>query len=306
MNPAFRTSLGQKVSLPAEGLVTLLFMILALAIGKLLPVLAQVISSIRNMDLIIFLILVCAIGGLILVFLFPCFPLHFTKTTLAVTTNNNLNRRRLCLLSLPSEVRVNILHRLLTRSEPIGKAFKPCGYLLTLSYRACLSSQILSTCKIIQHEGLPILWQHNKFLINHRKDIRLLKGHLPNQAADKDLIRHLVVNGAELLDIIMVRELQTLRMLETLTLQPFGWTTGYWEPAQLSVSRLQSNTRANLKRLCERGLQTLVTQRPQVMCIATEMVTIADSIGRVSSQLLSLIMKLIVASGNRKSRSLVW
>lgn len=185
-----------------------------------------------------------------------------------MTVNDKAGHHPLGFLSLPAEIRVNILQRLLTRSVPIHSHSRIIAKQRKFTYRAALSSQILNTCSTLRNEGLPILLGQNVFLISRAGDVNLLKQSLPNQATDKHLIRHLAIARFRLLNITRIRELQSLRMIETVSMTIPPWEGYRLSPGQkLSLTALQADLERDLQQSYTKNLRIFLLDRPQVQCI---------------------------------------
>lgn len=152
-------------------------------------------------------------------------------------------------LSLPPEIRVNILRHLLIHprviqavhhrsdapsSDPAGRIpmrtptnlehTRPGLRLNSLNpkhrfYCSDLPVQILNTCSTVWHEGLSVLWGENSFRIEKIHDIKILKKtlpSLPSPAKATDLIRHLTLDPEWHPNPTRFRELKPLQMLTTI------------------------------------------------------------------------------------------
>lgn len=190
-----------------------------------------------------------------------------------MTTVKKPSQHRLGFLSLPAEIRVNILHSLLTQSDPIGTTHKVLANRVVFEYCASLFPEILTTCKTLQMEGLPILWGQNAFLIESPGDVKLLKQTLPNQSSDKYLIKHLVVGNIGAFNITRVKELKSLRMLESITIRSCRWST-YASPRRqsLSISALQADLEDKFRTVDSKGLLAFLHDRPQVKFVLQKVI----------------------------------
>jgi hypothetical protein len=87
---------------------------------------------------------------------------------------------------LPAEVRVRIYRFLLVLDKPFGNNLinefgvwdrQEKGH----EYGANASAQILSTCKTVLNEGLPLLFTENSFLIHQARHLAVLKRLFPSR-----------------------------------------------------------------------------------------------------------------------------
>lgn len=199
---------------------------------------------------------------------------------------------QLGLLSLPSEVRVNVLRHLLVKCWNIDSKFTStqadrssdvlaAGGIGTRRsdplkrspriYTASLYPEILSTCTTLRHEGIPLLWCENRFIIQKAGDINLIKALLPKRAEDKYLIRHLCFLECPYFDTVRVKELMSFRMLQTIELIQRPIVRRYFS---LTPALVASGFGIKLCDMNCEAFKNLLSRRPEVKCHLTQRIEI--------------------------------